>query len=218
MSAAELRTTRALKQSRSVAQWWLPAGQEIDRQVDYESLIAAGAMMGSGGMVVMDDETCMVDIARYFMDFTQDESCGKCTPCRVGTRRILDTLERICDGKGRDGDIELLESLCQQIRQTSLCGLGQGAPNPVVSTLKHFRDEYEAHIYEKRCPAKVCRALISYNILEGPCTGCTVCARNCPTGAISGERRKLHIIDPEVCIRCGICMQVCNFNAIEVVS
>jgi NADH:ubiquinone oxidoreductase subunit F (NADH-binding) len=190
----------------------------LDRQVDYENLVAVGAMMGSGGMVVMDDETCMVDIARYFMDFTQDESCGKCTPCRVGTRRILDTLERICNGEGREGDIELLETLCSEIMATSLCGLGQGAPNPVVSTLKHFRDEYEAHIQEKRCPAKVCRALIRYEIQEGPCTGCTVCARNCPTGAISGERRKLHVIDDEVCIRCGICMQVCNFDAITVES
>ncbi len=173
-------------------------------------------MMGSGGLVVMDDETCMVDIARYFMDFTQDESCGKCTPCRVGTRRILDILNRICDGNGREGDIETLEMLCRQIMATSLCGLGQGAPNPVISTLKHFRDEYEAHIYEKRCPAKVCRALIRYEIQEGICTGCTVCARNCPVEAITGERRQPHVIDPDVCIRCGICMQVCNFNAITV--
>lgn len=174
--------------------------------------------MGSGGMIVMDEETCMVDIARYFMEFTQDESCGKCVPCRVGTRRILDLLERICDGKGVDGDIERLETLCDQVRRNSLCGLGQGAPNPVISTLKHFRHEYEAHIYEKRCPAKVCRALIRYEINTEVCTGCTVCSRNCPTEAISGERRKPHTIDPEVCIRCGICMQVCNFNAISVVS
>jgi ferredoxin len=166
-------------------------------------------------MVVMDEGTCMVDIARFFMEFTQDESCGKCTPCRVGTRRILEILERICAGQGREADIERLESLCRQIKLTSLCGLGQGAPNPVESTLKHFRAEYEAHIYEKRCPAKVCRGLIRYEILES-CTGCMVCARNCPVEAISGERRQLHKIDPNLCIRCGICMQVCNFNAVAV--
>jgi NADH:ubiquinone oxidoreductase subunit F (NADH-binding)/(2Fe-2S) ferredoxin/NAD-dependent dihydropyrimidine dehydrogenase PreA subunit len=194
------------------------SAEHLDRQIDYESLVAVGAMMGSGGMVVMDDETCMVDIARYFMDFTQDESCGKCTPCRVGTRRILDILNRICEGKGQPGDIEALEVLCATISQTSLCGLGQGAPNPVVSTLKLFRQEYEAHISEKRCPAKVCRALIRYEIVPQPCTGCTVCARNCPVEAISGERRKVHTIDPNICIKCGICMQVCNFNAINVVS
>lgn len=193
----------------------LPA-KYLDLPVDYESLISAGAMMGSGGLIVLDDETCMVDIARYFMDFTQDESCGKCTPCRVGTRRILEILERICDGKGKSGDIETLEYLCREIVTTSLCGLGQGAPNPVISTLKHFRDEYEAHIYEKRCPAKVCRSLIHYSITEGVCTGCTVCARNCPVNAISGERRQLHVIDPDICISCGICAQVCNFNAVEV--
>ncbi len=193
----------------------LPASY-LDIGVDYESLVPAGAMMGSGGMIVMDDETCMVDIARFFMEFTQDESCGKCPPCRVGTRRMLEILQRICAGQGREGDIETLEMLCQEIKKTSLCGLGQGAPNPVMSTLKHFRAEYEAHIREKRCPAKVCRALIRYEILEGPCTGCTVCARNCPVEAISGERRQLHVIDPDICIRCGICKQVCNFNAVVV--
>ena len=158
----------------------------------------------------------MVDIARFFMEFTQDESCGKCVPCRVGTRRILEILERICAGQGRDGDIEKLETLCQEISDTSLCGLGKGAPNPVVSTLEHFRDEYEAHIYEKRCPAKVCRALIRYEINPEACVGCTLCARNCPVEAISGERRQPHEIDPEICTRCGICAQVCNFNAVEV--
>lgn len=188
----------------------------LDIPVDYESLTKAGSMMGSGGMVVMDDETCMVDIARYFMDFTQDESCGKCTPCRVGTRRILEILTRICNGEGQDGDIETLEQLCAEIKSTSLCGLGQGAPNPVESTLKHFRSEYEAHIYEKRCPAKTCRALIRYEIQKDICTGCTVCARNCPVNAISGERRQPHTIDPDICVRCGICKQVCNFNAIEI--
>jgi len=190
---------------------------DLDLSVDYESLVKAGSMMGSGGMIVMDEDTCMVDIARYFMEFTQDESCGKCTPCRVGTKRILEILERICGGEGREGDIELLENLCSHVSQDSLCGLGQGAPNPVVSTLRHFRNEYEAHIYEKKCSAKVCKALIRFQILESVCTGCTVCARNCPVNAISGERRSPHFINPDVCVRCGICVQVCNFNAIEVV-
>jgi NADH:ubiquinone oxidoreductase subunit F (NADH-binding)/(2Fe-2S) ferredoxin/Pyruvate/2-oxoacid:ferredoxin oxidoreductase delta subunit len=193
----------------------LPA-EYLDLPVDYEELGKAGSIMGSGGLVVMDDETCMVDIARFFMEFTQDESCGKCTPCRVGTRRILEILERICDGKGKDGDIETLEMLCKEIKEASLCGLGQGAPNPVESILKHFRAEYEAHIYEKKCPSKVCKSLIRYEIIDGTCTGCTVCARNCPVNAISGERRQTHVIDPDVCVRCGICKQVCNFNAIEI--
>jgi NADH:ubiquinone oxidoreductase subunit F (NADH-binding)/(2Fe-2S) ferredoxin len=194
----------------------LPA-EYLDMPVDYVSLIAAGSMMGSGGMIVMDEETCMVDIARFFMEFIQDESCGKCVPCRIGTKRILEILQRICAGEGQPCDIETLETLCRQIKLTSLCGLGQGAPAPVESTLKHFRSEYEAHIYEKRCPAKVCRALIRFEILESACTGCMVCARNCPVEAISGERRQLHVIDPQVCIRCGICQQVCNFNAVVVI-
>lgn len=193
----------------------IPASM-LDMPVDYETLSKAGSIMGSGGMIVMDEDTCMVDIARFFMDFTQEESCGKCTPCRVGTRKMLEILERICAGEGRDGDIETLELLSRQIKQDSLCGLGQGAPNPVESTIKHFRHEYEAHIYEKRCPAKVCRALIRYEIDPETCTGCTVCARNCPVEAITGERRSPHVIDPDVCIRCGICMQVCNFHAISV--
>jgi NADH:ubiquinone oxidoreductase subunit F (NADH-binding)/(2Fe-2S) ferredoxin len=188
----------------------------LDLQIDYESLQSSGAMMGSGGMVVMDNETCMVDMARFFMEFTQDESCGKCVPCRVGTRRLLEILQDICAGKGKEGDIETLEMLSNQIRETSLCGLGQGAPNPVISSIKHFREEYEAHINEKRCPSKVCRALIRYEVQPEVCTGCTVCARNCPVNAISGERRQAHAIDPDICIRCGICMQVCNFNAVSV--
>jgi NADH:ubiquinone oxidoreductase subunit F (NADH-binding) len=189
---------------------------DLDLPVDYETLGAAGSIMGSGGMIVMDEGTCMVDIARFFMEFTQDESCGKCVPCRVGTRRLLEILEKICAGKGEEGDIEELQELSEQIKKNSLCGLGQGAPNPVVSTLNHFMDEYKAHIYEKRCPAKVCRALIKYEILDGPCTGCTVCARNCPVSAISGERKQTHIIDQDLCIKCGICYQSCKFDAIEV--
>ena len=193
----------------------LPA-EFLDLPVDYESLTAAGSMMGSGGMVVMDDGTCMVDIARFFMEFTQAESCGKCVPCRVGTKRILEILTRITEGKGNDGDIETLEMLCSQIVEDSLCGLGKGAPNPVISTLKHFRDEYEAHIYQKKCPAKTCKALIHYSIDAEKCIGCTMCARNCPVNAISGTPKQTHIIDPDACIRCGICNQVCNYDAVVV--
>jgi NADH:ubiquinone oxidoreductase subunit F (NADH-binding)/(2Fe-2S) ferredoxin/Pyruvate/2-oxoacid:ferredoxin oxidoreductase delta subunit len=192
--------------------------QHLDLPLDYEALTAAGSMMGSGGLIIMDDETCMVDMARFFMEFTQDESCGKCTPCRVGTKRLLEIHQKICAGNGEPADLELLDTLCVEIMRNSLCGLGQGAPNPVVSMLRHFRSEYEAHIYEKRCPAKVCRALIRFEIQPPVCTGCTVCARNCPVEAISGERRQVHLIDPDKCIRCGICAQVCNFNAIEVLS
>ncbi|HZK17146.1 MAG TPA: NADH-quinone oxidoreductase subunit NuoF [Anaerolineaceae bacterium] len=188
----------------------------LDLPVDYETLGQAGSIMGSGGMIVMDEGTCMVDIARFFMEFTQDESCGKCVPCRVGTHRLLEILEKICAGDGEEGDIEELEELSDQIKRNSLCGLGQGAPNPVVSTLEHFMDEYKAHIYEKRCPAKVCRALIKYEIMDGPCTGCTVCARNCPVNAISGERKETHVIDQDICIKCGICFQVCKFDAINI--
>ncbi len=189
----------------------------LDLPLDYEALAEAGSMMGSGGLVVMDENSCMVDIARFFMDFTQAESCGKCVPCRIGTRRILELLQKMCDGKGETGDIEKLEELCHEVAKNSLCGLGQGAPNPVLSTLEHFRHEYEAHVYEKRCPAKVCRPLIRFEI-EQSCTGCMVCARNCPVEAISGERRQLHVIDQDTCIRCGICMQVCNFNSVAVES
>jgi NADH:ubiquinone oxidoreductase subunit F (NADH-binding)/(2Fe-2S) ferredoxin/Pyruvate/2-oxoacid:ferredoxin oxidoreductase delta subunit len=192
--------------------------EHLDLPLDYEALTQAGSMMGSGGLVVMDETSCMVDIARFFMDFTQAESCGKCTPCRVGTRRILELLQKICDGKGEHGDLEKLEDLCHEVAKNSLCGLGQGAPNPVLSTLKHFRHEYEAHVYEKKCPAKVCRNLIHFEIQAPTCTGCMVCARNCPVEAISGERRQAHIIDMNKCIRCGICMQVCNFNAVSVLT
>ncbi|GAB4493996.1 MAG: NADH-quinone oxidoreductase subunit NuoF [Anaerolineales bacterium] len=192
--------------------------EHLDLPVDYEALTAAGSMMGSGGLIIMDDETCMVDMARFFMEFTQEESCGKCTPCRVGTKHLLEIHEKICAGKGEPSDLERLDELCVEITKNSLCGLGQGAPNPVISMLKHFRREYEAHIYEKKCPAKVCRALIRFEIQAPACTGCTVCSRNCPVEAISGERRQVHLIDDQKCIRCGICVQVCNFNAIEILS
>ena len=188
----------------------------LDLPVDYERLSQAGSIMGSGGMVVLDEETCMVDIAKFFVKFIQDESCGKCVPCRVGTRRMLEILTRITEGNGRPDDIDLLEQLSVEIRQDSLCGLGQGAPNPVVSTLKHFRKEYEAHINDKVCPAKVCRALISYEIDPEKCVGCTLCARNCPVNCISGELKKTHVINPDICIRCGICKQVCNYSAVLV--
>ena len=188
----------------------------LDLPVDYERLSQAGSIMGSGGMVVLDEETCMVDIAKFFVKFIQDESCGKCVPCRVGTRRMLEILTRITEGNGRPDDIDLLEQLSVEIRQDSLCGLGQGAPNPVVSTLKHFRKEYEAHINDKVCPAKVCRALISYEINPEKCVGCTLCARNCPVNCIAGEPKKLHVINPDICIRCGICKQVCNYSAVLV--
>ncbi len=189
----------------------------LDLPVDYETLGQAGSIMGSGGMIVMDEGTCMVDIARFFLEFIQDESCGKCAPCRLGTHRLLEILEGICNGQGKEGDIEELQDLCEQIRKNSLCGLGQGAPNPVISTLEHFMDEYKAHIEEKRCPAKVCRNLIKYEIQDGPCTGCTVCARNCPVSAITGERKQTHVINQDICIKCGICYQVCQFEAIKVI-
>lgn len=188
----------------------------LDMPVDYESLASVGSIMGSGGFVVMDEDTCMVDIARFFIEFAQEESCGKCVPCRVGTRRMLDILNNICEGRGKPGDIEMLETLAKSTSNGALCGLGKGAPNPVLSTIEHFRDEYEAHIYEKKCPAKVCRALIEYKVDPVVCIGCTRCARNCPVSCITGGPKQAHLIDPEVCIRCGICKQVCPVNAISV--
>ncbi len=190
--------------------------EHLDVPVDYESLKALGAIMGSGGLVVTDEDTCMVDLARYFLKFTQEESCGKCVPCRLGTRAMLETLERICAGDGRPGDIEYLIEVGQEVKHSSLCALGGTAPNPVLTTIRYFRDEYEAHIHEKRCPAHVCRGLITYEVVAALCTGCMVCARNCPVGAISGEKGQPHVIDTETCTRCGVCQSLCNFDAIVV--
>jgi len=184
-----------------------------DTLIDYESINKTGAIMGSGGLVVMDETTCMVDVARFFLDFTQRESCGKCTFCRVGTKRMLEILTRITDGDGRDGDIELLENLAQLVKNNSLCGLGQTAPNPVLTTLKYFRSEYEAHITNKKCPAHQCQKLLTYGITE-ECTGCTVCAKVCPTGAITGEKKQLHHLDTSKCIQCDECYKSCRFHAI----
>ena len=191
----------------------IPA-QHLDTPIDYDSLKAIGSMMGSGGLIVMDEDNCMVDIAKFFLEFTVDESCGKCTPCRVGTRRMLEILTRITEGKGQDGDIEKLEELANTIRATSLCGLGQTAPNPVLSTLRYFRDEYEAHIYQKKCPAHVCKALASYEIDPEKCIGCSLCAKKCPADAISGELKKPYVIDQAKCIKCGACIDSCKKQAI----
>jgi len=190
----------------------------LDTPVDYESLAATGAIVGSGGMVVVDDQTCMVDLARFFLQFTQNESCGKCVPCRLGTKRMLETLDRIVEGEGREGDIELLEELGSYVVEGSLCALGGTAPNPVLTTIKYFRDEYEAHIREKRCPAGKCKALITYYIDPELCTGCMLCAKKCPTVCISGEKKQPHVIDTAECIKCDTCRQVCKFDAVKVRS
>jgi NADH-quinone oxidoreductase subunit F len=189
--------------------------QHLDTPIDYESLTSLGAIVGSGGLVVANEDTCMVDLARYFMNFVQEESCGKCVPCRVGTLRLLEILERICAGKGEDGDIERLEQMSRHVNQGSLCALGQTAPNPVLTTLRYFRHEYEAHIYDRACQAKVCKGLITYRITD-ECPGCMVCARNCPTKAITGEKRKVHTINPDLCERCGVCVSMCKFNTIVI--
>lgn len=186
----------------------------LDLEIDYESLAQIGSIMGSGGMIVLDETDCMVNTAKFFLEFTQSESCGKCTPCRVGTKRLLEILDRITSGNGKEGDIEILEELGQDIKATSLCGLGMTAPNPVLSTIKYFRHEYEAHIRDKKCPAAVCKDLITYSILEELCTGCGACKRLCPAGAITGKRKELHKIDPEVCVKCGTCFDTCKFKAI----
>ena len=186
----------------------------IDTPIDYDSLMAIGSMMGSGGLIVMDEDNCMVDIAKFFLEFTVDESCGKCTPCRVGTKRLYEILEKITSGNGTMEDLDKMEELCYSIKSTALCGLGQTAPNPVLSTLKYFRDEYEAHVRDKVCPAGVCKKLVKYEIIADKCKGCSACARKCPVGAISGEIKSPYTIDPDKCVKCGVCMDTCKFGAI----
>jgi len=186
----------------------------LDTPVDYESLTKLGTIMGSGGMIIVDEETCMVDLAKFFLEFVQEESCGKCAPCRIGTKRMLEILERITAGNGRNGDIELLEELSAGIKNSALCGLGQTAPNPVLSTLRYFRDEYEAHIRDKKCPASACQALLTYYINAKSCQGCGLCSKVCPAEAIIGEKKKPHVIDTDKCIKCGTCKQKCKFDAI----
>ena len=188
----------------------------LDLPVDFDELDKAGSMMGSGGMIVMDDRTCMVDVARYFLDFLREESCGKCTPCREGVARSLEILNRICDGKGRPGDIALLEELGELLEGFSLCALGRTAANPVLSTIRYFRDEYQVHIHDHKCPAGVCKALIMYLIVPDNCTGCTACALQCPQDAITGEKDQVHVIDQQLCIQCGICLDTCKFDAVVV--
>ncbi|HPZ75436.1 MAG TPA: NADH-ubiquinone oxidoreductase-F iron-sulfur binding region domain-containing protein, partial [Thermosynergistes sp.] len=189
--------------------------QHLDLSVDYESLTGAGAIMGSGGLVVMDEDTCMVDVAKFFLEFTQRESCGKCGPCREGTKQMLLMLNAISRGEGTLEDLDKLEKLAQMVKEMSLCGLGQTAPNPVLTTLRYFRHEYEAHILEKRCPAKACVALIHYTIDPERCRKCGICARNCPVECISGDRNTPYVIDQDRCIKCGTCIEVCPFHAVE---
>lgn len=193
----------------------IPASH-LDTPIDYDSLIALGSMMGSGGLIVMDEDNCMVDIAKFFLEFTVDESCGKCPPCRIGTKRMLEILERITEGKGEEGDIEKLELLAKNIKASALCGLGQTAPNPILSTLKYFRDEYEAHVYEKRCPSGVCKSMLRYTIEPSKCKSCGLCTKVCPMNCISGEKKVPYIIDHSKCAKCGACVDKCPFKAIAV--
>ncbi|MBR1833233.1 MAG: 4Fe-4S binding protein, partial [Ruminiclostridium sp.] len=191
----------------------IPA-EHLDVPIDYDNLIAIGSMMGSGGLIVMDEDNCMVDVAKFFMEFTVDESCGKCTPCRIGTKRLLEMLTKITKGEATMEDLYKMEKLCYYVKNNSLCGLGQTAPNPILSTLRYFKDEYIAHIRDKKCPAGVCKDLLSYKIIADKCKGCTKCARNCPVNAITGKVKEAHVIDQSKCIKCGACMSNCNFKAI----
>ena len=187
----------------------------IDTPIDYDSLTAIGSMMGSGGLIVMDEDNCMVDIAKFFLEFIIDESCGKCTPCRIGTKRLHDLLTKITEGKGTMEDLDTIEELCEHLKSSALCALGQSAPNPVLSTLRYFREEYEAHIKEHRCPAGVCKALVRFEIDPEKCKGCTLCLRNCPAGAITGAVKSPHLIDNDKCVKCGACIDHCRFGAIR---
>ena len=190
--------------------------QYLDLPIDYDSLQEIGAIMGSGGLIVMDEATCMVDIARFFTEFVQDESCGKCVPCRIGTRRMLEILTRICAGEGEPADIDRLVELGQTVQSASLCGLGQTAPNPVLSTIRYFRDEYEAHVTDKKCRAGVCKKLVKFTIDAETCIGCGICLRDCPTDAITGEKKQPHEIDEALCIQCGVCREQCPVDAVKV--
>ena len=194
----------------------IPA-EHYDVPIDYENLKKIGSMMGSGGLIVMDEDNCMVDIAKFFLEFTVEESCGKCVPCRVGTKRLLEILEKITLGKATLDDLDRMEELCHHIQENSLCGLGQTAPNPVLSTLRYFREEYEAHVLERRCPSGVCKNLIQYRILPDKCTGCRACAKGCPVSAISGEVKRAHEIDQSICTKCGLCIDTCRYDAITVI-